>query len=392
MPANLTPEAKAKWNEALAAKNPRDKLRAFQEFLSAIPKHKGNERLRAQIKTKIARIREELAERKGKRSGARSPWAVEREGAAQVMILGATNSGRSSLLRAVTNAQVTVAPYSYTTQRPVPGMLEHEDVQIQLVELPAPQVNQDGSFQLRPESVDLIRSADGLLILVDLTREPLKQYQRLIKALDEARILTQRQSLRVEIVRENGSGEVRVAASGGRPSCTNEQIRQLLHSYGIKNALVRTYGEVSIEDIEDAVLEDAAIYKPSIVVANKADAPLAQQIAEEFVGQIPRSMQVLAVSCLTRQGLEKLGGEIFRSLGVIRVYTKEPNMTRASDEPFVVPAGTTVRELARRIHTDLAERYRYSRIWGPTSKFAGERVGPDHVLGDRDIVEIHAST
>jgi hypothetical protein len=56
-----------------------------------------------------------------------------------------------------------------------------------------------------------------------------------------------------------------------------------------------------------------------------------------------------------------------------------------------VRAGTTVRELALRIHTDLADKYRYSRIWGPTSKFAGERVGPEHVLGDRDIVEIHTA-
>jgi ribosome-interacting GTPase 1 len=84
-----------------------------------------------------------------------------------------------------------------------------------------------------------------------------------------------------------------------------------------------------------------------------------------------------------------VGHQLFSVLGLVRVYTKEPNEQRPSPHPFVVRSGTTVRELARSIHSDLADKYRYSRLWGPTSKFAGERVGPDHVLGDRDIVEIH---
>ncbi|HUK49656.1 MAG TPA: TGS domain-containing protein, partial [Terriglobales bacterium] len=98
---------------------------------------------------------------------------------------------------------------------------------------------------------------------------------------------------------------------------------------------------------------------------------------------------VLYTSCLTGQGLSEIGHTLFRTLEIVRVYTKEPNEVKPSEHPFVVKAGTTVRDLARLIHTDLAERYRYSRIWGSTSKFPGERVGPDHVLGDQDIVEIH---
>lgn len=168
MPANLPPQAQAKWDQALNARNPREKLQLFQEFLSEIPKHKGNERLRAQVKTKMATLREEIAAQRGKRSGSRSSWYVEREGAAQVMIVGPTNSGRSSLLRAITNAQVNVAPYEYTTQRPVPGMLQFVDIQFQLVELPAPQINMQGSYEFQPEAIDLIRNSDGLILVVHL--------------------------------------------------------------------------------------------------------------------------------------------------------------------------------------------------------------------------------
>lgn len=391
MPANLTAEAQAKWQEAQLATNPREKLQAYQEFLSAIPKHKGNERLRAQIKTKIAELKEELAIQRGKRAVGRSGWFVGREGAAQVMIFGPTNAGRSSLLRSLTNAQVTVASYSYTTQTPVPGMLQYEDIQFQLVELPAAQPGRGDRYQIQPEALDLIRSSDGLMIVVDMSANPTRQLRSIINSLEEARISTQKPLSRVEIVREKGSGEIRIATSGHQKSCTPAQIRELLHSYGVRNALVRIYGDASAEDVENAIFENVMMHKPTMVIANKIDLPEARQASIEPPTGHLQTLPCVIASCLTGQGLKDVGETLFHSLGIIRVYTKEPNEPRPSKSPFVVRAGTTVGELARNIHTDLVDRYRYSRIWGPTSKFAGERVGPEHVLDDQDIVEIHTA-
>ena len=391
MPANLTAEAKAKWQQAQTARNPREKLQAYQEFLSEIPKHKGNEHLRAQVKTKIAQLRQEIVTQRGRRGSGRSLWSLEREGAAQVMIFGPTKAGKSSLLRSLTNAQVTVASYDYATQRPIPGMLPYEDVQIQLVELPAPQLTKTGQYTVQTEAADLIRGCDGLMLAIDLTNEPLLQLNSVIASLADAHISIQRSLSRVEIVPGKGSGEVRIASSGVQESLTPERIRGLLHSYGIKNALVRIYGDASIDDIEDAILENATIYKPCLVVANKADLAQGREAANGFLEEVPAPLPTIVTSCLTGTGLESIGGKLFSVLGIIRVYTREPNEPKPSEYPFVVHAGTTVIELARSIHTDLAERYLYSRIWGPTSKFAGERVGPDHVLGDQDIVEIHTA-
>jgi ribosome-interacting GTPase 1 len=253
LPANLTAEAKAKWNLAQTTKNPKEKLQAFQEFLSAIPKHKGNERLRAQVKTKIAQLRKEIVSQRRSGSG-HSQWSLEREGAAQVMIFGATKSGKSSILRTLTNAQATVASYEYTTQRPIPGMLQYQDIQIQLVELPAPRIGRSGQCEVQPESADLIRGCDGLMLVVDLANEPTRQFKLGIGCLEEAHIFLQRPLSRVEIVPDKGSGEVRIAASGVQGPLTPEQIRGLLYSYGIRNALVRIYGSASIGDVEDAIL------------------------------------------------------------------------------------------------------------------------------------------
>ena len=390
MPTNLSPEAKAKWNEALAEKNLRKKLRAFQEFLPMIPKHKGNERLRAQIDTSIATLKEEIAAQSGRKSGGRSSWSIEPEGAVQVMIFGPTNAGRSSLLRALTNAQPTIGDYEFTTQRPIPGMLLFEDIQIQLVELPAPQLGQDDDYAIQPEAIDLIRSSDGLLLVVDLTSDPIKQYHAITRALGQIRVSIQKPSSRVDIVREKGTGAIRIATSVTQISAQPSEIKELLHSYGIKNALVRLYGDVTLKDVEDAILENVTLYKPAVAIGNKLDLPTAKNTCIEFENKISEQVPVLLTSCLTGQGLARVGEETFRSLGMIRVYTKEPNQPKPSEHPFVIRAGTTVRELARSIHSDLAERYRYSRVWGSTSKFGGERVGPEHVLGDRDVVEIHS--
>jgi ribosome-interacting GTPase 1 len=393
LPANLTAEAKAKWQSAQSAKNPREKLLAYQEFLSLIPKHKGNEHLRAQIKTKIAELKDELATQRGKRAAGRSPWSVEREGAAQVMIFGPTQVGRSSLLRSLTNAQVESCSYEYSTQRPVPGMLQYEDIQIQLVELPAPQlVTNEERYLIQPDSVNLIRRCDGLILVVDLSNDPLRQLRLSILSLDAIRVSTHKPMTRVEVVPEKGAGEIRMATSGSSVSLSHEQVTELLHTFGIRNALVRIFGNATMDDVENAILENVTLYKPTLLVGNKLDRDSSSGLSSRFLAEAKKlPFPTSVVSCLTRQGLNTIGHQLFNCLQIVRVYTKEPNQSRPSDHPIVVRAGTTVRELALSIHTDLATKYRYSRIWGPSSKFAGERVGPDHVLGDQDTVEIHTN-
>lgn len=389
MPANLTAEAKAKWKLAQNTTKPREKLQALQEFLSEVPKHKGNERLRAQVKTQIAELRRDLiAQRRKRRGGGRSPWSVDHEGAAQVMIFGATKTGKSSLLSSLTHAHVEIASYDYSTQYPVPGMLQYEDIQIQLVELPAPTYDAtEGRYVIQTESTGLIRQCDGLVLVVDLSNDPTRQLELTLLSLEAIHISTRKAQTRVEIVPEKG-GEIRVAASGSGESLAHEQISDLLHSYGVKSALVRIFGNATVGDVEDAILENVTLYKPTIVMANKLDLDPGRQASSRLLTAATGFPTIIA-SCMTRQGLDMVGHQLFTSLGLVRVYTKEPNEPRPSPHPFVVREGTTVSELARSIHSDLAVRYRYSRLWGPTSKFAGERVGPEHVLGDRDIVEIH---
>ncbi len=389
MPANLTAEAKAKCAKAQEARTPREEIAALQEFLSAIPKHKGNERLRAQIRRRISLLKSE-AQAKGRQGTTRaSERTLEKAGAAQVAIVGMTNVGRSSLLAALTQAKPLVASYPFATKQNIPGMFQFEDLQFQLVELPALVPANDGRPTFQEGANDLLRNCDALIIMVDLTANPVEQLKEILSEL--ARLQTSAVKLEANItVKKTRSGGLQLIAAGRLVGCTREQVESLLRSYGISHAMVRMKGDVSLGEIEDVILETNLVYKPSLIVANKMDIREISENVNRIIDYAGSRLPVLVTSCLTRQGLSELGRRLFELLEFARVYTKEPNASEPSTDPFVVRTGTTTGELSRQIHSTLFRRFRYARVWGKSVSYSGERVGVDHALLDGDIVEIHA--
>lgn len=389
MPANLTAEAKAKWHRAQQARTPKEKIPALQEFLSAIPKHKGNERLRAQIKRKIALLRTQIETRHARGAGRASERTIQKAGAAQVVIVGLTNVGRSSLLAATTAAKPVMATYPYTTKESTPGMLQFEDLQFQLIELPALVPGEDERFVFQEGSANLVRSCDGLLVMVDLAGDPVEQLERVLAELAHWQVSPTRLESNVSF-QKTRTGGVQLLGAGRLISCTRAQIESLIRSYGISNAVLRATGDVSLNDVEDAILETNLNYKPTIIVANKADLPNARENSRRLVERLGSRMPVLVTSCVTGLGLSELGKRLFEVLDLVRIYTQEPNESKPSPEPFVVKRGTTTGELSREIHSTLFRQFKYARVWGKSVSYPGERVGVDHVLVDRDVIEIHA--
>lgn len=389
MPANLTAEAKAKWNKAQQAKTAKEKIPALQEFLSAIPKHKGNERLRAQIKRKIALLKTETQTKHRPSSGRVSERTVEKAGAAQIAVLGLTKAGRSSLLTAVTAARPVVASYPYATKESIPGMLQFEDIQFQLVELPALVPGDEGRFVFQEGSADLVRTCDGLILMVDLSADPAEQLEVILAELARSQVSTQKSEPNVSVQRTRSSG-IQLFTAGRLVGCTREEVSSLLKTYAIPNAIVRTTGDVTLDNIEDVILETNLIYKPTIVMANKADLADVSRHSRRLVDHVGSKMQVLVVSCHTGLGLSELGKRLFEALDLVRVYTKEPNASRPSPEPFIIKRGTTVGELSRQIHSVLFRQFKYARVWGKSASYDGERVGIGHILSDGDVVQIHA--
>ena len=389
MPANLPPEAKAKLAKYSDAKTPEEKLRALEEFISAVPKHKGTENLLLWARRRMAELREEIEERKRRRVGGGPRIFVEKQGAAQVVILGPPNSGKSSLLAALTRAKPEVAPWPFTTQRPLPGMLHYEDIQFQLVDTP-PLILDDPDNSVNSRVLGLARNADALLLVVGLDEEdPASTLRRLLALLEDRGIYITRTRGLVRIIKSREVNGIRVRGSGRLVGFTEDDLRRFLAEYRVYNAIVEIEGDVTLDDVE-AALYKTLTYKPAVILLNKADAPGARERVHKALRAAPPDVPVLAVSALTREGLDGLGRILFERLGIIRVYTKQPNK-EPDPEPLILPRGSTVLDAARRIHSRLAKHFRYAKIWGPSAKYPGQRVGGDHVLEDGDIVEIHAS-
>lgn len=383
MPTNLPAEAKAKWIKVMEAKTPEEKIAAIEEFLSSVPKHKGTENLRHWASRRLAELREELEQKKKRRTGGGVTFFIEKEGSAQVCVIGLPNAGKSLLVNKLTGAKTVVADYEFSTAFPVPGMLRYEDVLLQLVDTPP---ITPGS-KLLSKIIGLARNADALLIVLDATKNVLEQFTIVKELLEEEGILLTKPRGRVvlEIYRSGKSG-IRVTLMGRLIDGTGEDIRKLLESYKIYNAHVKIYGEVTIDDVEQAIFENVT-YKPSILFINKADA---RNPGEDVLKELSRrfSGPILVGSAKTGLGLEKVGAEIFKYLELIRVYTKAPNAP-PSQKPLVLRKGATIYDVAISIHKDFVEKFQYARVWGKSSKYPGERVGLDHVVEDGDVVEIH---
>ncbi|NAZ26641.1 MAG: TGS domain-containing protein [Thermogladius sp.] len=384
MVTNLPAEAKVKWLKVLEARTTEEKIKALEEFLSAVPKHKGTENLREWATKRLAELREELEERKKKSARRGLSFLVEKEGAAQVVLVGLPNSGKSLLVQRLTGAKTRVSDIPFSTTLPQVGMLKYEDIYFQLVDTP-PILPGRGPFNNRV--MGLCRNADLIMIILDATRDVVKDYLEIRGELESAGILLSKAKGRVEIERyKTGKVGVKVTMMGELVDATIEDVKKLLASYNIHNAHVRVIGRVTLDDVEHAIFGNVQ-YKPSIVLVNKIDAG-GERAVEYLRKNTDVEGSMLGVSALTGLGLGKLGELIFKELEIIRVYTKSPT-SGVSDKPLILRRGATVLDVAKRIHKDFVENFHYARVWGPSSKYPGERVGLDHILMDKDIVEIH---
>ena len=390
MPTNLPPNAKKKWKEVTNAQTPQEKLEKLQEFLSLVPRHKGTARLCVQVKRQIKTLQNEIVEKKRRKAGRSGPRLfLEKEGAAQIVILGPTKVGRSSLLTSITNAKTEVSDYPYTTREPVPGMFQYEDLQFQIVEAPALIEGAAEGESWGLQSLGIARNADGLILMVDLSQNPDKQLTLILSEMEKARILMQKPRARVEIERKHVGAGLRIIVVGRLINCNLRDVEALLKGYRILDGVVKIYGEATLDDVEDAIFE-STVYRPAIIVANKTDTPEAMKNLRELERFVGDQVPIVPISCKTRSGLDKLGTEIFKALEIIRVYTKEPKERAPSPKPFFLKKGATVSDLAKLVHSDFIKRFSHARVWSKRLAFSPQKVGSTFILEDKDAVELHA--
>jgi ribosome-interacting GTPase 1 len=303
-------------------------------MLRTVPKHKGTEHLRADIKTRVKQLTEEVAgpTRGGTRTGPQT--SVHHEGAAQVVLLGPPNSGKSTLHVRLTGSHTATGPYPFTTRFPLPGMLPFEDVAFQLVDLP-PVAAQHAV----PWLAATVGTADAGLLVIDL----------------------------------------------GDPGCVQQvvELHELLAERRV--TLTESWGQPPVDDDSG---DPFAVSLPLLLVAAKADqVPDVDEELTVFQDLTGMRYPAVPVSALIGEGMDQIGPFLFEHLGVVRVYTKLPGQPADHSRPFTLRRGQTVHDVAVLIHKELAETVTFARLW--RNDIEGRQVGRDHPLEDRDVIELH---
>jgi ribosome-interacting GTPase 1 len=391
MPTNLPPEAMDKWEEVEAARTPRERMQKMQEFLKYVPQHKGTMKLRGEIKRKIALIRNDLEEKKrkgvGKSSGGPKLF-IEKEGSAQVALIGMTNVGKSCLMSATTNSKVLVTSTPFSTHEPVPGIMNYGDIQFQLIEAPALMKGSSDGRGTGNVTLGLARNADGVILMVDLSRNPIEQLDLILAELEKSRVLVNKPSGRVTIDRRHAGTALRVILIGRLVDCNIRDVEDLLREYKIHDAIVRISGDVKLEDVEDAIFETTT-YKPAVIAANKLDLKGSETNLCKLKKHVNGKLPVIAISCEHEVGLDELGKALFDRLSVIRVYTKDPGSKEETGRPFTLKRGATINDLAKNIHKEFVQNFLFAMVWAKRLPFSPKKVGLNFILEDMDIVEIH---
>jgi ribosome-interacting GTPase 1 len=325
MPANLPPQYFEAEKKYRAAREPEEKIAALEAMLATMPHHKGTDKLHAALRQKIAKFSQE-AERKYA-TARRAGFYISREGAGQVMLVGPANAGKSQLLATLTEAIPEIAEYPFTTKTPIPGMMKFEDIQIQLVDTPP-----IGRKEVRVLLSNVLRNADLIAIVIDLSREPVSQVEAALQGLREARI---------EPLTDDGT-EI---TPGSYP-------------------------------------------RKMLIVGNKNDLAGSNENWERLRSKYGRLFPLVSISAREGDGLEEFKKAVYQALNIIRVYTKTPGSKADLTDPMILEKGSTLGEAAESLHKDFYQNLKYAVVWG-SGKYDGQRVSKEHVLQDGDIVEFH---
>lgn len=328
MPTNLPPDYYRLEEKYRRASSPEDKITYLEQMMSVVPKHKGTDHLRADLRRRLSELRSPARAQKGP-SRQESAYHIDREGAGQVAVVGPANVGKSALVKTLTNATPEVAPYPFTTWTPTPGMMPIDNVQVQLIDTPP--LNGD---HVEPEMMALIRRADLVLLMLDVQSFPIEQLEESVALMREHHIVARHRRGRVEV-------------------------------------------------------EGYVAYLPFLILVNKTDDEVLDEDFEVLCELLDDDWTLLPLSVETGRYIDRMKQAVFEALEIIRVYAKPMGQEVDRSAPFVMHRGGTVEEFAGKVHRDFLKSFQFARIWGH-GVYDGQMVGRDHVLHEGDIVELHA--
>jgi len=391
MPINLNHEAQAEWEKYLQASSLDEQIEHLERFCGVVVKHKGVENHLRMAKQKLKRLKVTQDKMRQAKKGTGERWLVPKGEDAQIVIIGTVNSGKSSVLNQVaqSDSAAKVGDYPFTTVKPEIGSTTARGARLQLVELPAiveGSVRGEMSGKLVLAG---IRNADCVIITLDLSKDPIGQFELLHKVLSTGKIRINVDRPPVTIER-TGSGNIQIFNEYYYEGERKEEITEIMSSKGYLNVIVRFHGPTNRDQFFDA-LDLTISYLPTIILATKGDLERSKANYGALLAYLKEKQldfDVIPTSSVQNEGFNEIEEIIFSKLGKIRVFTRN-NAGDVADRPIILDKGSTVQDSIEVLSKKMLKFFRFARIWG-SSKFDGEKVGLERELQDGDLIQVFA--
>ena len=354
-----------------------DKIRKIEEEIQKTPYNKATSHHIGKLKAKISKLKEESLQRKSSGNKGQG-FHIKKSGDSTVVLVGFPSVGKSTLLNELTNAESKVGSYQFTTLDIVPGVMEYRGAKIQIFDIPGIITGAAGGKGRGREILSVARTADLILIVLDVFNP--KHLDVILRELRNIGIRPNETPADVT-VRKKKLGGVNVSSTVSLTHLDQKTIRSIINEYGMHNADVLIRDDVNMDQFIDS-MESNRAYIPCVAILNKVDL-----VDDSYLKDLKKDIpDFVPISAEEKQNIDHLKEVIFSNLSLMRIYLKPQGKKADMEEPLIVKSGSSVIEVAERLHRDFAKNFRHGRIWGSSVKFPGQKVGPDHVLKDEDIV------
>ncbi|MDD2643309.1 MAG: GTP-binding protein [Methanobacteriaceae archaeon] len=356
-----------------------DKIKEIEEEIQKTPYNKATSHHIGKLKAKISKLKEESIQRKSSGSKGQG-FSIKKSGDATAVLVGFPSVGKSTLLNELTNAESKVGAYQFTTLDIIPGVMEYNNAKIQIFDIPGIITGASSGKGRGREILSVARTADLIIVVLDVFNP--QHLEVIIRELRNIGIRPNEKKPDVT-VHKRRLGGVQLSSTVELTYLDEKTIRSILNEYGIHNASVLIRDDVTIDQFIDA-LEINRTYIPMVTLLNKVDL-----VDKNHLTEIKKTIpDFIPISADKDMNIDNLREIIFEKLNLIRVYLKPQGRKADMVDSLIIKKGSTVIDACGKLHREFVKNFRYAKIWGTSVKFPGQKVGPDHVLDDEDVLRV----
>ncbi|MFX1498178.1 MAG: GTPase [Promethearchaeota archaeon] len=397
MSSNIGPEAEAAYQKYLDATTLDEKIKKLEEFISLVPKHKATEKIVALNKSRLAKLKREQEEQRIRQkitAKVISPFSIKKENIQVILISDyyTPGAGKTSLLNFLTGAaEEKIGKF---TSLPEIGIYEYDKIRYQIVDMPSIMEGASNGIGNGKEILSQLRACDLICFCIDLSRDYNSQLNLLISELNKANIRLNIQPPPITI-EKTGSNKIQIffltpeAKESDEFLELTEKIKEIVAVNGLRNAVVKIFGEITLDQVVDA-LNPSVAFKKAIIIGTKGDLPGTKKKFEKLKKLYIKTFPIIIGSSIPKKEFPDNFGElILKILGKVKVYTMHKGVV--AEKPLIVdsePNMPKIRDIAQKIHKSFYEKFDHAIVIRESERQKRKKVGLDYELKNNDIIEL----